>query len=81
MMSVKLSSKGQLVIPKPIRDALGLEEGARFHVHIAEGKIILEPETASLIEQLYGKYADTDLLAGLEEEHRLEVRDDPPFRP
>ncbi len=80
-MSVTLSSKGQLVIPKPIRDALGLEEGTRLHVTVAEGKIILEPETASLIERLYGKYADTDLLADLEEEHRLEILDDTPLRP
>jgi len=60
-----------LVIPEPIRDALRLEEGTRFHIQAAEGKIILEPQTGSLIERLYGEFADADLLADLEEEHRL----------
>ncbi len=79
-MSITLSSKGQLVIPKPIRDALGLEEGTRFRIQVAEGKIILEPQTGSLIERLYGKFADADLLTDLEEEHRLEIQDDPVLR-
>ncbi|MFO7684102.1 MAG: AbrB/MazE/SpoVT family DNA-binding domain-containing protein [Chloroflexota bacterium] len=79
-MAITLSSKGQLVIPKPIRDALGLEEGTRFRIQVAEGKIILEPQTVSLVERLYGKYADTDLLADLEEEHRLEIQDDTVLR-
>jgi AbrB family looped-hinge helix DNA binding protein len=79
-VTVKLSSKGQLVIPKPIREALGLKKGTRFHVDVAEGKIILEPETTSPIDALYGKYADADLLTDLEAEHRQEVQDDAALR-
>jgi len=75
-MTVKLSSKGQLVIPKPIREALGLEKGTRFRVDVAEGKIILQPETTSPIDALYGKYADSDMLTDLEEEHRQEIKDE-----
>ena len=33
-MLVQLSSKGQLVIPKSIRDALNLQAGTRFHVQV-----------------------------------------------
>ena len=80
-MTVKLSSKGQLVIPKPIREELGLKKGTRFHVDVTEGKIILEPETTSPIDALYGKYADSDMLADLEEEHRRELEDDAALRP
>ena len=79
-MTVKLSSKGQLVIPKRIREALGLKKGTRFHVNVAEGKIILEPETTSPIDALYGKYADADLLTDLETEHRQELQDDATLR-
>ncbi|NBD35762.1 MAG: AbrB/MazE/SpoVT family DNA-binding domain-containing protein [Chloroflexi bacterium] len=83
-MSVKLSSKGQLVIPKSIRETLGLKKGTRFYVQIVEGRIILEPEAkkeaTSPIDVLYGKYADTDLLADLEEEHRQELQNDTPLR-
>jgi AbrB family looped-hinge helix DNA binding protein len=75
-MTVKLSSKGQLVIPKPIREALGLKKGTRFHVDVADGKIILEPETSPPIDALYGKYAEADLLSDLEGEHRQELHRD-----
>ncbi len=37
----KMSSKGQVVIPKAIRDRLGLEEGDRIAVEEAEGRVIL----------------------------------------
>jgi AbrB family looped-hinge helix DNA binding protein len=72
-MFAQLSSKGQLVIPKAIRLALGLQAGARFHVWPAEGKIILEPVVSSPIAALRGKYPDADFLSDLEEEHRREV--------
>lgn len=73
-MLVKLSSKGQLVIPKPIREALGFQSGMQFHVGIDESKVILEPVDASPADTLYAKYADADFLTELEEEHRQEVK-------
>jgi antitoxin PrlF len=79
-MLVKLSSKGQLVIPKAVRQALGLRQGTQFHVQLSEGKIILEPMGPSPAEALHGKYPEADFLADLEAEHRQEVRDDAPLR-
>jgi AbrB family looped-hinge helix DNA binding protein len=40
-----LTSKGQLTIPKAIRDALGLHEGdqVRFELDQANGKTVMEP--------------------------------------
>lgn len=72
---VRLSSRGPLVIPAPVREALGLQAGTRFHVRWAQGRIILEPLSASGVEALYGKYAGAGLLAGLEAEHRREIGD------
>jgi len=80
-MLARLSSKGQLVIPKPIRDALGLRAGTRFHIQLKEGKIILEPVVPSRIAALYGRYADTDLLADLEAEHQREVQNEAAVHP
>jgi AbrB family looped-hinge helix DNA binding protein len=77
---VKLSSKGQLVIPGPIRKALGLRGGTQFHVRVDKGKVILEPVGASPADDLYGKYADDDFLTELEAEHRQEVRDEATLR-
>ena len=80
-MLTRLSSKGQLVIPKEVRQALGLRQGSQLHIELGDGKIILEPVGASAIEALYGKYAGSDLLADLEAEHEQEIRDDDSVRP
>jgi AbrB family looped-hinge helix DNA binding protein len=79
-MVVKLSSKGQLVIPRAVRRALNLQAGAEFDVRVAEGSIVLEPIIISPLDVLYGKYADCDLLADLETEHRGEMQDDSRIR-
>jgi AbrB family looped-hinge helix DNA binding protein len=38
-----VSSKGQMTIPKPVRDALGLEAGVEVLVTLHEGKAELAP--------------------------------------
>lgn len=75
-MLAKLSSKGQIVIPKAVRQALGLQPGAQFNIRLIEGKILLEPVTSSPIEALYGKFSEIDFLNEQEEEHRQELLDD-----
>ncbi|MBU4226162.1 MAG: AbrB/MazE/SpoVT family DNA-binding domain-containing protein [Chloroflexi bacterium] len=76
-MLIKLSSKGQLVIPKSIREALRLDSGNQMRVRIADGRIILEPISGKdLIQSLHGKYAGNDLLEELENEHRQEIARD-----
>ena len=39
----KLSAKGQIVIPKEVRDALGWPEGQTLRVVRAGAKVVLEP--------------------------------------
>jgi AbrB family looped-hinge helix DNA binding protein len=80
-MLVTLSSRGQLVIPKAVRQALGLRAGARLHVRLAEGKIVLEPAGPGPIAALYGKYADADFLGQLETEHHQEMKRGGALRP
>lgn len=43
MMITRLSSKGQIVLPKNIREQLALKEGAELKVEVIKGKIVLEP--------------------------------------
>ncbi len=38
---VRLSKKGQFVIPKEMRDALGVKEGEEILVSFEEGRVIL----------------------------------------
>lgn len=80
-MLLRLSSKGQLVIPRLIREKLRLKSGDQFRARVLDGKIILDPVQPDVIDQLYGKYAGHDFLKDLEEEHRREVEDDQRLRP
>ncbi len=73
-MLVKLSSKGQLIIPKSIRRTLGLQTGGQLHIHVTEEHtIVLKPIQALTIDAVYGKYPDTDFLADLAAEHQMEI--------
>lgn len=43
-LEVKLSSKGQIVIPKEVREKLGLKAGDKLKLEVEEGKrIIVQP--------------------------------------
>jgi AbrB family looped-hinge helix DNA binding protein len=44
MDTVALSPKFQVVIPKAVRRALGLQPGQRMQVRLHKGKVELEPE-------------------------------------
>ena len=43
MPRVKTSVKGQIVIPKEIRDALGIKPGSILNIRVEGKKIIIEP--------------------------------------
>lgn len=49
MPSATLTSKGQITVPKEIRDHLGIEPGDRLNFSIGrEGGVIVEPETVDI---------------------------------
>jgi AbrB family looped-hinge helix DNA binding protein len=80
-MRVRLSTKGQLIIPSVVRRALGLQPGTQLDLEVVRHKIVLEPKAqTSPIESLYGRYSESDLLDELEQEHRKEIQDDRPIR-
>lgn len=80
-MRVRLSTKGQLIIPRDVRRALGLQPGTQLDLEVIRRKIVLEPAIqTSAIESLYGRYAGADLLGGLEQDHQKEIQDDRPTR-
>jgi AbrB family looped-hinge helix DNA binding protein len=80
-MVVRVSSKGQLVIPKSIRDAMGIKPGTEVRVEVEGERIILSPINAEdPLDWLYGRFAETDLLSELEAEHEKEMRRDEALR-
>ena len=53
MPSAKLTSKGQITIPKDVRKALGLQTGDRLSFEVREGTMVVKPAKISLLS-LYG---------------------------
>ena len=75
--TIKLSSRGQIVIPAEMRRELDLERGTRFEVTVDDGHIVLTPirdeDWRSLRGMLGGGPSMTD---ALEDERQRERRRD-----
>ena len=55
MPTSTLTSKGQVTIPKKIRERLGLRVGTRLEFRIdAQGKLVVEPEVAGRLGRVPG---------------------------
>lgn len=59
METAKIMAKGQLTIPKQIRDSLGLEPGDQVGVKTEGGKIIIEKNTTLALAQKLQDLLDT----------------------
>jgi AbrB family looped-hinge helix DNA binding protein len=49
-----VSSKGQVVIPAPLREKLGLAQGTRAHWIEEDGRLVLAPISEKRIDELMG---------------------------
>lgn len=80
----KLGPKGQVVIPKPIRDRMDMVPGDRVMVDEDRGvirirKVVTDPaERRAIVEGLRGILGGgkRDLVAELEADHRREIQAD-----
>ncbi|MGQ9486064.1 MAG: AbrB/MazE/SpoVT family DNA-binding domain-containing protein [Desulfosoma sp.] len=73
MMRVKLSSKGQIVIPKEVRERLNISSGTFFTIRLEKDDIVLTPVKTTPVDRLYGKFAEQSILDELEKEHAEEI--------
>ncbi len=76
MLTVTLSSKGQIVLPQSIRRMLGLQEGDKLEVALKDQTILLIPlptERATGWQRWRGELAGTNALAEHLAEHAVEV--------
>lgn len=51
VVTTRLSTKGQVVIPEPLRRRMGLDAGTRFVVMASEDAIVLKPITAPAMDE------------------------------
>lgn len=82
---VKVDSKGRIVLPKDVRERLGIAPGAEVEVREEEGRAVVEPEAdpESIVEDLERRIerasAERDRapereLTGEAREHREAIR-------
>ncbi|MFP5450606.1 MAG: AbrB/MazE/SpoVT family DNA-binding domain-containing protein [Thermoleophilia bacterium] len=68
----RIGTKGQVVIPKAMRDALGLRPGDDVAFRLEAGGVRIEP--VATLEDMRGAFKGLGLLADLEAERRTERR-------
>ena len=73
MVTTKLSSKGQIVIPKGVRERLNIAAGTLLSIRLEKEAIVLTPVKTTPIERLYGKFAGETIIDQLEKEHADEI--------
>jgi antitoxin PrlF len=71
-MTRRIGPKGQVVIPKEMRDQLGLRPGDEVIFTLEGGSVRLRPARAQ--GSLRGALHGYDLVAALEADHRAEPR-------
>jgi AbrB family looped-hinge helix DNA binding protein len=56
--TVRVSGKGQVVIPKGVRDKLSLRAGDELSVNVQGGKIVLRKRPESYADYMWGLHGD-----------------------
>jgi AbrB family looped-hinge helix DNA binding protein len=56
--TVRVSGKGQVVIPKSVRDRLGLRAGDELSVNVQDGKIVLRKRPESYTDYMWGLHGN-----------------------
>ena len=82
MPTTRVSERGQVVIPKPIRERLDIKRGQLLDVHEVDGAILMRPRARARFTEPVdwqdwgGVLKGTRALQELEEEHRREIERD-----
>ena len=71
-MTSRVGPKGQVVIPKAMRDRLGLRPGDEVDFDLEDGAVRVRP--VELSQSLRGRFAGAKLTDLLEEDRRTETR-------
>ena len=60
-LDITLAERGQIVIPKEARDALGLKPGSKLQLRIEDGRLLIEKKVQLDLSRWVGKAVDDGL--------------------
>jgi AbrB family looped-hinge helix DNA binding protein len=55
-MEATVAERGQITLPKAVRDALGLTKGSKLKVELIDGRIVLRKNVDDAISRLRGRF-------------------------
>ena len=55
-MDATVAERGQITLPKAVRDALGLVKGSKLKVELIEGRIVLRKDVGDALSRVRGRY-------------------------
>jgi AbrB family looped-hinge helix DNA binding protein len=55
-MEATVAERGQITLPKQVRDALGLTKGTRLKVELDGGRIVLRKDVDDALSRLRGRF-------------------------
>jgi antitoxin PrlF len=55
-MEATVAERGQITLPKAVRDALGLTKGTKLKVEIEGGRIVMRKDVDDAVSRLRGKF-------------------------
>ena len=58
-----MGERGQVTLPKPVRDALGLAKGSVLKVELDGGRIVLRKDASEALRKVRGKFRLAEGLA------------------
>jgi AbrB family looped-hinge helix DNA binding protein len=54
-MDATVAERGQITLPKAVRDALGLVKGTRLKIEIDNGRIVMRKDVSDALSRLRGR--------------------------
>ena len=69
-MEAIVAERGQITLPKAVRDALGLTKGTTLKVELDGGRIILRKDVSEALRKVRGKFKLVDGLSTTDEAMR-----------
>lgn len=79
-MEVTVAERGQITLPKAVRDALGLTKGATLKVELDGGRIVLRKDVSEALRKVRGKFKLVDGMTSTDQAMRA-VRGRAPGEP